>query len=71
MKTEDDKYYAIAIESSYYVKKGQYEKLKNLDEALKVKKEGKCKFWYTENMHYDYDILQCKVIKKEIKYSEL
>ena len=64
-------YFAIATESSYYVKKGTVTQLKNEEEALKCKEEGVAKFFYAENMHWDYDTLKCNVIVKEINYKEL
>ena len=66
-----NEYYAIALESSYYVKKGTVQPLKNEAEALKAKETGVCEFGYADNMHWDTDKLKCKVIVKEIHYKEL
>ena len=70
LKTEYE-YYAICSEDTYYIKKGQIEKIPNEKEALKAKEIGKYKFIYSENMHWDDVELNCIVIKKEIKYSVL
>ena len=64
-------YYAVCIENSYYVKKGKIEKNPDKQTALKAKEEGKYEFVYSQNMHWDSDLLKCVVIKKEIKYSLL
>lgn len=70
LKTEYE-YYAICLEDSYYVKSGKIERIPDEQTALKAKKEGKYEFVYSQNMHWDSDLLKCAVIKKEIKYSLL
>ena len=57
------KYYALAIESSVYVKEGELQEIpdKMVDEVLKT---GKLKFTYPFNMHWDTDELKCLVIKE-------
>lgn len=61
------KYYAVATESSYYVKKGESVKIRkeDLDEVLKTRKY---KFPYSENMHWDEDLLSCDILKVTIHY---
>lgn len=57
------KHYALAIESSAYVKEGELQAIPNkmIDEVLKT---GKFKFSYPFNMHWDTDELKCLVIKE-------
>lgn len=70
IKTEYE-YYAVCIEDSYYVKKGTVAQIPDEKNALKAKEEGEYEFWYTNNMHLEFDKLKCTVIKREIKYSLL
>ncbi len=58
-------YYAIAIESSYYVNSGALVKI-NKNEVEKVKKDGVYEFPYTFNMHFETDKLKCVVVKETI-----
>lgn len=65
-----ERFYAIAIESSYYVKKGEIQIIPN-EELEEVLKNGKFKFRYTQNMHWDEDELQCEVIKETTSYENI
>jgi len=68
MKFNDKfKYYAVATESSFYVKKGETQviPLNELDETLKTRT---FKFGYSENMHWDTDTLPCDIVKETTHY---
>lgn len=68
MKFNDKfRYYAVATESSYYVKKGEIQVIPSteLEDVLKTRKFG---FGYSFNMHWDEDILPCDIVKETTHY---
>ena len=61
------KYYAVATESSYYVKKGEFVEIP-VHKIEEVKKTRKYDFPYTDNMHFETDNLSCEIVKATIHY---
>ena len=67
LKKPKIEYYAVASESSYYVKKGTTQQIPE-EEVDSVFKSGKFKFCYSDNHHWDEDELKCIVVKKTTSY---
>lgn len=59
-------YYAVAIEGSYYIKKGTFCKIIHNKDVEKIRKEGKYRFPYTANMHFEDDLLNCVVVEETV-----